>query len=172
MSRFKPPVVPFVQAHNVGGKQRPTAIVLRSSWTTSEKGAALGIANRLHQRNAPNESYHYVVDEATTYRCIDERRISYYGAQNPRGAISINVCSQPVDKAVYWDDLDHAPVLDRTVDLVAQLALTYKIPLQYVDVPHWIRRKSGIMIQVAGAWPSEQFLNNVKAQAGFFKAAL
>lgn len=172
MSKFSPPIAPFVEARHSGGKHRPTVVVLRSSWTTSEKGAALGIALRLHQPSAPKESYHYTIDEATTFRCIPEKQISYYGAQNPAKAISINMCAQPVEDVAFWDDSEHFKVLDRTVDLVAQLLLAYKIPARYTDAPHWRRSRGGIIVQVAGAWPSDQFLSNVKTQAAFFKAAL
>jgi hypothetical protein len=179
MSKFQPPVMPFVEAHNKGRKQRPTAIVLRSSFTTSEKGAALGIANNLHKRNAPNESYHYIVDEATTYRGVWDNVTSYYGAEDPRGALSINMCSQPVMDASFWDDGEHVKVLDRTVDLVAQLVLAYKIPVRYLDVEDQLRwskfktrRRGGLIVRVAGEWPYDQFLSNVKTQIAFFKASL
>ena len=166
------PNVPFIEAHRKGGKQRPTAIVLRSSFTTSEKGAAMGIANNWHVKTSPALSTHYVVDEAETYQCVPDKIVSYYGAQDPKGALSITICSEPLEYEAFWDDAIHAKVLDRVADLVAQLALAYRIPVRYLDgggTYHWNkwkrRARGGIIVRVDGAWPMNAFLADVQHKA-------
>lgn len=167
MTKFQTPNVPFVQANFVGDKHRPTALIIDLSETTSEKGAALGIANRLHKRNSPAKSHHYIVDEAETYRGVWDNHAAY---NSPHRAISVLVCAQPVENVDMWEDSSSRPVLERTVDLVAKLLLAHKIRPRYLDADgetHWrkhrFRHRGGILINVRGAWPYEAFLSDVRS---------
>lgn len=163
MTKTKPPNVPYVEAHNQGSKQRPTAIVLDMSSTTSDKGAALGIANRLHKTNAPANSYHYMVDEAETYRGVWDNVSAYYA---PHRSIDILLCAQPQLHADYWEeDSASARALLRTAELVAKLSLIHKIPLRYLEAEaaeRWHKHKwrmyGGIIVNFPGEWPSGTFL--------------
>lgn len=177
MSKFKPPIVPFVEARHQGGKQRPRSIVIRSSHTTSVEGAALGLASAWHRNTSSSQSCHYVVDESHVYQCTPDKIESEQGPG--RGAIHICLCSEPLTSVEHWDDKHRAAVLDRAVDLVAQLCLAYRIPPNYLDFSaerawdhrEWIRPK-GLILRVQGKFPADQFLANVKTQSAFFKTSL
>lgn len=166
MAKYPSPNVPFVEARNVGTLQKPTAIVLSISFTTSEKGAALGIATYHHSSSAPAVSHHYIVDEADTYRCVPD---DIAASQNPYKSLSVLLCTQPQSYTPYWDD-SVFKVLDRAADLVADLCLIYKIPVRYLDVElekkwthHKWRRRGGIIVRAVGTWPYDSFLAIVQA---------
>jgi hypothetical protein len=162
------PDIPFVEASHVGGSQRPTAIVIKLSSTTSDRGAALGIAQNLHRSNAPHESYHYIVDNCTTYQGVPIRTASY---SNPHQAISLLICAQPHEVEPMWEDATARLVMHRAAALVADLTLTYKIRPRYLQDEatakwrkHRWRRRGGILINVPGTWPYESFLLDVRTQ--------
>lgn len=166
MPRFQTPNVPFVEARMMGPKQKPTAIVLDLSFTTSDKGAALGIARHLHSRNAPSTSFHYVVDEAEIYRGVWDDRSAY---DCPHRAINILVCAQPQEHVDAWDEA--IPVLHRTASLVADLILAYKIKARYLDEASkqkWLKRRwrhrGGLIVRIPGTWPRTKFLDAVHDQ--------
>lgn len=177
MSRFQPPVAPFVESRFQGRKQRPKAIFLSSSHTTSEKGAALGLADAWHRARSGLPAPHYVVDEHAIYRCIPDHKES---ERRPGGgAIHVHLCSEPLDDVSFWDDAEHVKVLDLAEDLVAQLALAHKIPIRLLSKKHedrwldehWLRRR-GVVNQIVGEFPTERFLQNVREQMVFFKTTL
>ena len=152
----------------MGGHQKPTAIVLSLSSTTSDEGAALGIASNLHKSNAPLNSYHYIVDEAKTYRCIPQDVAAYSSYRN---ALDILICAQPHEEVAMWEDATATKVMHRTADLVADLMLAYKIRARYLDteaeqkwVKHKWRRRGGLIVHAIGTWPYQAFLDDVKAQ--------
>lgn len=177
MSRFQPPVVPFVEARYQGRKQRPKAIFISSSHTTSEEGAALGLSNAWHRKISSLPAPHYVVDEKAIYRCIPDHKEA---ERKPgRGAIHVHLCSEPFDNVSFWDDAEHVRVLDLAEDLVAQLALAYRIPIRLLaqeDEDRWLNgswlRRSGVANQVVGEFPTDRFLQNVREQMVFFKTTL
>ena len=168
MAKHPLPNVPFVEAKHCGSKHRPSLIVLRVSFTTSDKGAALGIANYHHQAGAPLRTHHYILDEADTYRCIPDNLSAH---KNPEGALSVLMCSQPHEDVEMWKETSSTVMMTRTAALVADLMLAHKIPLQYLDdaaVTRWNkhrwRRRGGLFVRVAGTWPYEAFMNDVKSQ--------
>lgn len=178
MTKLAPPNVPFVQAHHHGGKQRPTAIVIRSSFTPSVRGAALAIANYWHQPNSPIDSCHYVVDESNVYRCVPDKVSAYSLPASSRGSISINVCSEPLENVHFWDDAEHVATLDLVADLVAELTRVYKIAPKYLnseEEARWMktkrRRHGGIIVRVEGAWPYSGFIANVEARVQKLQAS-
>lgn len=156
MTKFQSPNVPFVEACFVGSKHRPTAIVLDLSMTTSDKGAALGVASNLHRPNGPSKSFHYLVDEAETYRGVWDNYATY---GSPHRAISVLVCSQPVEQPSLWEE--NREVMNRAAYLVADLCLAHKIKpryLHYENLERWLKRRSrrngGIFVRAPGVWPS------------------
>jgi hypothetical protein len=168
MAKHSPPGVPFVEAYNRGTKHRPTAIILKLSDTTSEKGAALGIANYQHKPNAPLTSHHYVVDEAEIYRCIPDN----IGAHSwPHRAIVVLVCAQYKEHLVDWDTSLDVRSLHLAANLVGDLILAHKIKPRYLDYlarlkwehRRW-RRNGGISVQAPGAWPYEAFMIDVESR--------
>lgn len=168
MAKHPVPNVPFVQARNFGDPQKPTAIVLSLSSTTSERGAALGIASNLHKATAPLDSYHYIVDEAETYRCVPESLAAY---SSPYRAIDVLICAQPHEEVAMWEDATATRVMHRAADLVADLILAHKIRPRYLDLKaeiKWFdrrrRRRGGLIVRVDGTWPYEAFLKDVKSQ--------
>lgn len=167
--------IPFVEAQHVGGKQKPTAIVISLSMTTSEKGAALGIANYQHRFDSPRKSAHYVVDEAVTYCCIPDN-VAAYG--NPHRTINVQICAQPHEDVPLWENGTAAPVMHRAAVLVADLMVLYKIRpknLRGSSEERWFkhrwRRRGGLIIKVTGTWPYEVFLDDVKAEIAARKGA-
>lgn len=155
--------IPFVEARHIGGKQRPKSILIRVSNTTSQTGAAFGIASAWHKVANNVDSCHYVVDEESTFQCVPDRiqaMATHYGSKN---TISINVCAQPASRATDWFDLEHNAVFERTAKLVADISDRYKIPVRDTNwITHhpWFFR-GGIIVCVKGAWPTEQFLDEV-----------
>lgn len=168
MAKHAVPNYPYVQARNVGGKHRPTAIVLSLSDTTSDKGAALAIASYHNSAVAPHKSYHYVVDDDHIYRCVP-LDVAAYG--NPYKAIAVHICAQPHETLPLWENGSAKKVLYRTADLVADLMLTYRIPARNLTgaaedkwFKHRWRRNGGLIVRAAGVWPHTSFLDDVKAQ--------
>lgn len=168
MPRHALPPIPLVEARNIGPKQKPTAIHLTISQTTSDKGAALGVASYLHSFNAPARSHHFVVDEAITYRCVPT---SHAAASFPYRSLSVHICAQPHEEWPMWEDATATRVMHRAADLVADLCLTHKIKPRYLDegglarwTKHRWRMNGGIMVRVLGTWPYEAFLGDVKSQ--------
>lgn len=176
MSRYQEPNVPFVQARNVGTSQKPTAIVLKMSSTTSEKGAALGIARYHHSLNAPLCSYHYIIDEQNTYRCVPSN-VAAYG--NAYRAINVLMCAQPHDYVPLWEHASASRVMYRTADLIADLMLAHKIRernLREEEAHHWWehrwRRRGGLIVRPTGVWPHESFFLDVQSQLVIKRAGI
>lgn len=167
MAKYAAPIVPFVEARNVGTSQKPTAIVLSLSSTTSDRGAALGIANYHHSVSAPLVSHHYIVDEAETYRCIPHDVAAY---NSPNRSLSVLICAQPHEYEPLWENSSASLVMYRAADLVAELILAHKIQARYLDAEmeekwksHKWRRRGGLIVRAIGTWPYEAFLDDVKA---------
>lgn len=165
--------IPYVEAAHKDGRQRPTAILLRTSWTTGTKGAAHGIAQAWHNPHNKQESCHYVVDEAQIIRCVPDKvhafhtKLPFETNISFRGVISINVCHNPPMAPT-------APVLFRVTQLTARLCRLYNIPIQIVDDDvHWLRRKKksrgGIILKTVGEFPATEFLHFVKIEYDKFK---
>lgn len=166
MAKFDPPNVPLIQAHMVGSKQRPSAICIDLSETTSDTGAAYGVALRLHKTNSPAKSYHFVVDETRAYRGLRENFASY---DNPYRSISVLICAQPKEHEALWEEPGSRAALNYAASIVADLILAYRIPLRYLegeDRDRWNkrrwRRRGGIIIKARGAFPRQVFMNDVK----------
>lgn len=165
MSKYKTPQMPYVEAHYQFGKQRPKQIILRGTFTTSTKGAALGIAQAWHSSHEPWTSGHYTVDDETRFRCTNDRIIAGTKNSSDKGVLRIAMCAEPVSGFRFWDEVLHARVLKRTAKLVAELSLAYNIPIRYVDhEPARWPMKRGIVIDTPSGWPSETFLAEVNAQ--------
>lgn len=171
MPKFLVPNVPFVQARHTGQHQKPTAITLSLSCTTSDQGSALGIAQYHHKPSSPMKSWHYILDEADTYRCIPPN-VSAYG--NPYSSIAIHICAEPREHISMWDEPSACKVMHRAADLVADLCLAHKIRPRYISgeaEAKWSkrsrrrsRRRGGIIVRVIGSWPHEAFLGDVRAR--------
>jgi len=162
------PNYPLVEARNVGEKQRPTAISLKTSFTTSEKKAALGMVNYWHRSSSQLPLAHYVVDEAELYRCVDIRRQVY---EAPYRSIAVMLCTEPLDDIRMWDDTARYSVLHKTATLVAQLCLAHKIKPRLLDeaaLVKWQKRRSrrrgGVISRITGEFPSERFILDVQSE--------
>lgn len=167
---------PFIEARSKGGKQRPSVIVIRSSFTTSEEGAAFGLANWWHQASSPPDPCHYTVDEAVVYQCVPDKVIA--GVQNgsTKGVISIGLCSEPLEFVEFWEHEPRMRAVERAADLVARLLMEYKIPAAYLDtagVRKWrklkLRYRGGIDVQITGAWPWAVFMSEVNTRMATLK---
>lgn len=159
--------IPFVQAHHVGGKQRPTAIVLRTSFTTGDAGAAHGIAQAWHNPNNKIDSCHYVIDKQQVIRCVPDKvaaRSVYTSIY--RNAITINVCYDPPEPP---KDM----VIVNTAKQVARLCQLYRIKRRILNKEQeleWLKRpwktKGGIILNTVGSFPTYDFFDRVEFYYG------
>lgn len=159
MAKFPPPNVPFVEARSIGEKQHPSSIVLRASFTPSTKGSALAVAQYWHRASVPTDSCHYVIDSAMVYRCIPDDIAVQSLAFLRKNSIWINLCCYPTERISDWYRAPRVDVLDLAEDLVTQLCKAHRIsPVLRDKIPSgglFSRRKSGIIIQIPGEFPSE-----------------
>lgn len=153
---------PLVEAAHFRGRQRPSVIVIRTSWTTSDKGAANGIAQAWHAPNSRDDSCHYVVDDAQTIRCLPDKIEATYLPPRYKGAITINMCYDP-------PKMPTLSSFNRASKLTARVCKAYHIPVRYLsdDMMHeWLdrkwRRRGGIILKTAGNFPSADFLASVQ----------
>lgn len=171
MSTYSSPEMPTVQSRHQGGKQKPTAIILRGAFTTSSDGAALGLANAWHKGPDPWRSGHYTIDDRSRFRCTPDDVVAGAEEWATKGAILIAICAEPVTGSVFWDSGLHRDVLNRTAELVAELTLAHKIQHHYLEpksAEGWIRkpsrRRGGIIVETTSGWPFQEFIDEVKAQ--------
>jgi hypothetical protein len=171
MSKYDMPSIPYVESRFQFGKQKPSAIILRGTFTTSDEGAALGLAQAWHKAPEPWASGHFTVDARKRFRCTPDRVIAGTPGCSDKGAVRIAICAEPFSGDIFWHEDTHLPVLFRAAELVAELTLAYKIPVRYLEVEsleRWMKRpatrRGGIIVDTPEGWPYERFLSEVKAQ--------
>lgn len=154
--------IPFVQAAHIDGKQRPSSVLLHTSWTTGRAGAANGIAQAWHNPNNRKDSSHYVIDQSTILRCVPDKVSSIRTAGEYKGAISINVCYDP-------PEIPNLETVERAARLTARLCTLYHLPVRILDedqeakwLQHKWRRRGGIILKTAGVFSAADFLLDVK----------
>lgn len=168
---YTPPSVPYVQALHQGGKQKPTAIILRPSFTNSKEGAALAVAQYWHRSESFWDAGHYTVDEDKRFRCVRDNVIAGKD-DSGKGEIRIAMCADPVSQTTFWGEDEHRFVLRNTAELVAELGLAYKLRLDYLDeegLARWrkrkTRRRGGIYVhEPTSGFPRQAFLDEVRTQ--------
>lgn len=176
-SKYDLPYMPYVEARFQFGKQKPTAILLRGSFTTSNKGAALGVAQMWHSAPDPWKAGHYTIDEELRFRCVEDHVVAGTQECADRGGIRIAVCAEPVGREIFWNEKLHGLVLNKAARLVAELTLAHKIPVRYLDEQalakwhkHPWRKRGGIFIEdPTTGFPYESFLSEVQAQRALKK---
>lgn len=149
--------IPFVEAAKTAGKKRPSAIVVRTSWTSSDTGAANAIAQTWHSPNNVHDNSNYVVDDARVIRCMPDNVVSTFAKKGFRGAISVNVCHDPPEPPT-------TATLERTAKLVARLCKKNHIRPEVLARPaekrwhtHQWRHRGGIIIATTGDFPISIF---------------
>ena len=154
--------IPFVEAAHHGGKQKPKAILLRTSWTTDEQGAANGIAQAWHNPRSRIDSCHYVVDVSQTLRCVPDKVVAFPFYTGYQGAISINVCHDPPTGPTEL-------TLNRAAKLTARLCKLYSIPVRILSdeqeqrwLKHQWRRRGGIILKTVGEFPADEFFTMIE----------
>lgn len=159
--------IPYVEAAHQGKKQRPSAVLVRTSWTTDHHGAANGIAQAWHNPRNRLESCHYVVDEAVVLRCVPDKTQAFPFAGNYMGLISINVCHNPPEMPT--DTTTHL-----AAEQVARLCALYKIPIRILsetDEERWKKHKwrsrGGIILKTVGNFQTDTFFAYVEDYKGF-----
>lgn len=168
--KYKTPKIPFVEAKHKGGRQKPTAIEIQASFTTSEKGAALGVAQAWHRDASTLPVSHYSVDEVEKYHCVLDNVQAGRKEQREKNVLRVTICAEPQGRQHFWDHDIHDLVLSNAANLVAQLCLAYHIPTKYLDedaTARWKRlrwrRRGGIIVDVPGDWPYRSFLLEVQS---------
>lgn len=168
--KYDPPDLPYVEALHQGGRQRPTAIILRPSFTNSEDGAALAVAQYWHRSSSFWDAGHYTVDNTKRFRCVRDNVIAGKDVED-KGAIRIAICADPVTGTTFWDEYEHRFVLRQTAELVSELTLAYNIRpnvLSESDLVQWRKRRTlrrgGIHVVETRGFPFDSFMNEVNAQ--------
>jgi hypothetical protein len=156
-SSFKGNNIPFVEAAHYGGRQRPSAVLLKTSWTTDHAGAAYGIAMAWHNPRNEKLSFHYVVDESTVLRCVPDKLRAGATSFIYRGAVSVNVCHDP-------PKIPQSTTLSLAAHLTARLCTLHHIPVRILSEEErlkWTerktRRRGGIILNTTGPFPDQAF---------------
>lgn len=175
MTKYEAPLAPYVEAHHQGGKQKPTAIILRPSFTNSREGAALAVAQYWHRSSSFWDAGHYTVDDTSRIRCVRDNVIAGKD-DSGKGELRIALCADPVSRQVFWDEDEHRHVLRNTAALVAELTLAYKIQTTYLDkegLDRWAkfrtRKRGGIYVHEPSGFPYQAFIDEVLAQQSLKK---
>lgn len=170
MTSYEPPRAPYVEAHHQGGKQKPTAIILRPSFTNSEEGAALAVAQYWHRSSSFWDAGHYTVDRTQRFRCVRDNVIAGKDTSS-KGELRVAICADPMSGQVFWNEDEHRYVLRNAAQLVAELTLAHKIKVRYLDqesLEHWsqfrTRRRGGIYVYEPSGFPFQAFIDEVNAQ--------
>lgn len=170
MTRYEPPVAPYVEAYHQGGKQKPTAIILRPSFTNSEEGAALAVAQYWHKSKSFWDAGHYTVDRNAVIRCVRDNVIAGID-KTGKGELRVAICADPISGKVFWDEDEHRLVLRKVASLVAELTLAHKIKVRYLDqeaMDRWgqfrTRARGGIYVYEESGFPFQAFIDEVNAQ--------
>lgn len=154
---------PLVEAVHHGNRQRPSAVLLRTSWTTDDSGAANGIAQAWHNPYNHIESCHYVVDSSRVIRCLPDKVEAFPTKQLLyKGSVSIDVCYNPPSSPQML-------TVGRAAELTAHLCKHYHIPVRLLDLDaqvRWMSRKwrsrGGIILNTVGNFPTDKFLTFVE----------
>lgn len=156
------PDIPFVEPAHQGKWHQPSAILIKPSWTTSDKGAANAIAQTQHNPSSRVESCHFIVDDAQTIRCVPTHHAAVSDPPYFKGAISICCCYNPPEHPT-------ETTLFRTARLTARVCKRYRFPVASIGVEdrrRWYHRGfgygGGIVFDTVGSFPIEGFLNLVK----------
>lgn len=167
MSKYESPSMPLVEAKHQGGKQKPTAIILRPSFTHSRDGAALAVAKVWHRGESFWDAAHYVVDDTKRFRCVEDNVIAGTTKED-KGAIRIAICAEPYTNTVFWNAIEHELALEKTAKLIAELMLVHKIKHRYLDdaeKARWgkfrTRSRGGIYVTETNGWSTERFAAKV-----------
>lgn len=167
MTKYEPPIMPFVEAKLKGGKQRPRVIFIKPTFTSSDFGSALAIAQRWHRGASFWEAGHYVLDSKKRFRCVRDNVIAGE-IDADKGALRIAVCAEPISGDVFWDVEVHKEVLRKTAELVAELTLIHNIKVRYLEKGELskrqrfsMRRRGGIFIEETVGWPLQTFMDEV-----------
>jgi hypothetical protein len=161
--------IPYVEAAHSGGRQKPTALIIRTSWTTDHAGAANGIAQAWHNPRNKFASSHYVVDESTVLRCVPDKIQSGDTMTRYKGAVSIMVCHDPPKEP-------KPTTVSLAAQLAARLCVLYKIPTRQLDNADQMdwgmhrrkRRFGGIILETVGPFPANDFFVFVRDNAETF----
>lgn len=135
--------IPIVEAINPATHhQRPKAIFLTPSWTTSDAGAAYGRALTWNCNNDP-QAAHYVVDAENVYQCIPPKQAKGYDNGSHPDTIFIEMCMQPEDISgdVHMASLEdsYSSMVLRTSALMAELIREFRIRPRVLTQYEWDR---------------------------------
>lgn len=168
----RPLNTPFVEAIHKGGRHKPTSIVLRLSNTTSEDGAALGVANAWNRSRSIEKSAHFVVDEASSYQCVDVKMAAKHSGVYDKGTICVVICAQPSDFLRVWSDDAQGSAFFNAAKLVGELSDQLRIRRRFLTDEQksgWIkfrcRSRGGIINRIDGNFPTQDFLDYVEYYA-------
>lgn len=180
MSTYAPPSPPLIAARWHGGTQTPKRIVMHSTVSPCEPGAARATAHFFAREENPT-SAHYCVDPGEVIQCVPDHVVAYHCGYN-QNSIGIEMCEYPafvVNRAnlARWLTPEHRRMKRRAARLVAELCLAYGIPARFVGVRGLLAGENGVTTHACmsraykrsthwdpGAWPRRQFMRQVRRQ--------
>ena len=181
MVTFVAPSPPMIAARWHGGSQTPHRIVMHSTVSPCEPGAARATAEFFAREDNPT-SAHYCVDPLEVIQCVPDHVVAYHCGFN-QDSIGIEMCEVPsMTNLARWLDLPHRQMRRRAVRLVAELCLAYEIPPWFVGVDGLLAGKNGVTTHSCmskaykrsthwdpGTWPRRLFMRQVRRQIVLIK---
>lgn len=175
-----PPSPPYLGPANHSGSANNKPIhrvVIHATVSPCEKGGARNIA-RYFRRTANFASAHYVVDPGEVVQVVYDSVVGYHAPPNQH-SIGVELCDPMTGPGSRWADKNHAAMLERAAELVAQLCLAYDVPIVKVSGGQLKGGKHGICghADVRDAWgqtthydpgtefPWDRFMAMVRAAA-------
>jgi len=191
VTKVQPPSPPYVgpAAHTSAGSNQPIRrIVIHSTVSPCKAGGARATAAYFRSRGSGG-SAHYVVDPSEAVQVVWDNTIAWHAPPNA-GSIGVELCDEPAGpnggkaSVSRWADAEHAAMLDRAAELVAQLCLAYDVPIRKVGPKQLLAGAHGICghVDVSQAWhesdhwdpghfPWQRFIALVKEKAAALEAA-
>lgn len=189
---IKPPAPPYVgpAAHTSAGSNQPIhRIVIHCTVSPCVDGGARATAAFFRDPKSGG-SAHYVVDPGEAVQVVYDNTIAWHAPPNANSLgveLTDALVSEAWDKAnaARWQDARHTAMLQRAADLVAQLALAYKVPIVKLSAADLVAGKHGICGHVdvsqafhqsdhwdpGASFPWDAFMAQVHASARKLRAA-
>lgn len=145
--------IPYLQARNftrAGAEPRAiTLVVLHSAEAPEKPGKALDVARWVASEDAPEVSFHYVVDAGQIVQCVREQDVAWAAPGANRQGVHVELVGYARQSPEDWADTYSAAMLERAAGLVAVLCARYGIPVQALDALDLVHGKSGITVHAA-----------------------
>lgn len=164
---------PFVETTRNLRKHKVSCLLVETTNTTSQAGAAYGHAITWHRNIETALPPHLIVDERVT---LQTQWDSYQTPKVEKGILSTMLCAEFTEDVRDWSDPSTAAAFENLVKLVAIKCYTHKIQtrdMTEVDLDRWRRwrskRRGGLIFDVVGVFPKEDFIDQVNVEIAKLK---